>query len=952
MQEIFESALDLNPNFTDEDLKNIVYESFEQIFTYLGEAKFIRWINKKELSENMKKLVIELFTEQEEKNYPNWSGFYTMSTNRIKLKSKDVNTNIHETYHFITDYRGRFNEFMNEGLTEYMNVKTQNKNSCSYYQNVKFIAFLHKMMGDSLIRAYFIGVDEQFKKNMSTYISEDGKESLEEYSKFDNLLNELHQVLYSDKKDDIFENEIETQENYKDSLISDFKEYVKNIACNSFAKQVKNLNFYKNGELDFRAVVDEIRKIVKSAQSACIDYNFLDIEFDNEIYKRCLEIFLDGTHILTDGNREGQKSEIVKKVFSPAERIGPNSKKPANIYFHNLEEVYKDSYNALPFKLAKIKLEDNQELLKDGKFDIAKFLTQIALIKTATNVSELELDTIISNYLLKNISKEVDIKSVNEAIKNTLSVQESLNKIQVEREKNTVESRFVKITDENYIEKRDNQFWYIQIDKKTGKIKQSRFPNIIDCRPVGRNAFKENDLRDFDSRIIAGSIQTRNGTIQIAIDDNFEKIVVQQNGKVKKDCLKLENIDDLKNYVYSQELIKDLKDKIKNNEYTTILKDAENPYRIEGVAYTADIDIRTKKIDIVSFIEYSKKVLRAIPTNLQNNIFDELIEDLIQRTYSLDLSKNKEQIDVLKQQIKLNMISEKESDKEKSLNNINEVLEQFDEIRKSKNLNNKKNVCVIFLNPTAKIRYTSNERYKKYKENLEAKKEFIHNTSNYITSKEDLYVSETSCVTQNMLGVFQTVSCPAITAVEVDMVNYIKDLKNFTKEIPNGDKKMFLEEIVEKSLQRWFGIPSRNEKLYSERMDLYKELSEKIKEFMFSEKEIENSDLEFFKNRCEQINDISKIEAETSIKTSLLFFEDSETSQTFSNICKIQRDSNIPEESKKVVIDSLVKSNNQRLTMKRLLENSLKNSTPATRSSVDAVERIYFRTQEQEVQKS
>ena len=149
-----------------------------------------------------------------------------------------------------------------------------------------------------------------------------------------------------------------------------FKEYVKNIACNSFAKQVKNLNFYKNGELDFRAVVDEIRKIVKSAQSACIDYNFLDIEFDNEIYKRCLEIFLDGTHILTDGNREGQKSEIVKKVFSPAERIGPNSKKPANIYFHNLEEVYKDSYNALPFKLAKIKLENNQELLKDGKIEL------------------------------------------------------------------------------------------------------------------------------------------------------------------------------------------------------------------------------------------------------------------------------------------------------------------------------------------------------------------------------------------------------------------------------------------------------------------------------------------------------------------------------------------------------------------------------------------------------
>ena len=170
--------------------------------------------------------------------------------------------------------------------------------------------------------------------------------------------------------------------------------------------------------------------------------------------------------------------------------------------------------------------------------------------------------------------------------------------------------------------------------------------------------------------------------------------------------------------------------------------------------------------------------------------------------------------------------------------------------------------------------------------------------------------------------------------------------------VENPPSKDLLEEIVEKSLQRWFGIPSRNEKLYSERMDLYKELSEKIKEFMFSEKEIENSDLEFFKNRCEQINDISKNEAETSIKTSLLFFEDSETSQTFSNICKIQRDSNIPEKSKKVVIDSLVESNNQRLTMKRLLENSLKNSTPATRSSVDAVERIYFRMQEQEVQKS
>ena len=118
MDKRIERSIEENKNLSDE-FRAIAKTCFGRIFDMLGKRNFERWIDKRELSDRIKELVIESMTLEDEEKHPDWAGFYTRGTNQIRIKSYKNLRNIedtatHEKLHFMTDKGNTFPTFIDE----------------------------------------------------------------------------------------------------------------------------------------------------------------------------------------------------------------------------------------------------------------------------------------------------------------------------------------------------------------------------------------------------------------------------------------------------------------------------------------------------------------------------------------------------------------------------------------------------------------------------------------------------------------------------------------------------------------------------------------------------------------------------------------------------------------------------------------------------------------------
>jgi hypothetical protein len=130
MDERYVSALEENPNIKDEKLKRMTINSFRSVFYMLGEYGFLRWIDKQDIPDRLKKLVVAEFNAEDLIKYSNCSGYYSGSyrdgNETIKLRDKDSflasETMEHEDLHFLEGEYALFTlgRFQLEGVTEYL----------------------------------------------------------------------------------------------------------------------------------------------------------------------------------------------------------------------------------------------------------------------------------------------------------------------------------------------------------------------------------------------------------------------------------------------------------------------------------------------------------------------------------------------------------------------------------------------------------------------------------------------------------------------------------------------------------------------------------------------------------------------------------------------------------------------------------------------------------------
>lgn len=578
-----ESGLDtaINENSKiSEEFRDLAKTCFARIFNMLGEKNFRRWINTIGLNKQIRELVIESMDKEDSEKHPTWIGYYTKGTNRIKLspnmKRKSLeDTNIHESLHFMTDGKAKFCTFLNEGLTEYLKGLATGKPT-SYIKNVNTVKFLHEVLGDSIIKAYFIGKDG-FDENVLDLINYDGKSSIDDITKFYSDLNLLHKYSSSKLKSNIFHNKNYPEDKIEEAdkqLDSDRKKYslakprilsmYQKLIVGKISEKAKNLEFYKNGVLDLETAKSQIDALLNSA-------NIVDI---------------------IDSDDESEKAEWIQKTIELAKA-----------------QVIENSHIRSPLKTGSIEDRLFEKFLPQEK-DISGYVDTVVKIVKATGIGTDELESYLDKYNIRYFGNSGNFKYINELIISSIPRIQKINDLQSQRKEDTISSEYRSIGQGKFIEKRDNQLFFVEL--------------------LDTGEFSERELQ-FSKDMIFLKDGTR---LDIDYRNGIDHLEIKANGKQIEPGKKL-SLQEIKERDFAERISKDIAQNITDRKYTRILDDEVNPYQIPGVQYTADIDKRTRQIDFNSFASDLKSRINIIPENLREEFVTNISKYLLDRTFGI-----------------------------------------------------------------------------------------------------------------------------------------------------------------------------------------------------------------------------------------------------------------------------------------------------------------------------
>lgn len=724
----FERIIDNNENIHS-DLKEIMKDSFNHIYQMMGENNFRRWLYGNNFPKKVRNVIIQHMSEEEEKEQSlGVEGFYRRKTNIVKVKKITRGVSIHELFHYLTDHGNNFGVFIDEGLTEYLAAVANDGKieGTGYVENVDIVKYLHTMLGDRFIKAYLLGEKDSFNKNFSKVIQSDVNEVQEFYKKLDQYhLSRYNENISQDKKKQINDE--------KDIAI---KEMFSKIVIGKISKKTKDLEFYKDGKFDVLSASQYIQTLINTTipvlENNCV---MMDSEkWIKETVTSCINSILGDSHLLigVEKNEIEDKSAEFFKLFhldiiphhQENIKTGPNStyikQIPSKINLNVTEPEIAD--NDMTSKIFEKKLENELD-----NFKVLDFCDIVARISLRLNPSERELSALISEYSIKKFGNKVDIQFLDSFIKENLSKYKKIFTMEQERDFNTISSQYRKIDDNSYIEKRDNRYMYISIDEN-GKTHESELRNnytydsddkySIQIERIFESQIKfpkERTEEDIDS--VFYRINNNGKTVLMSIKDEIESIELHGNLDKYKDY-KICDIKDFKELELMKSLQESVKENIKNKKYLIIMDDDENPYEIEGVIYTNDIDSRSRNVDYKVLLQDLRKIQPIIQeSKFSDLMMNELIEEVLDKTFGTHKNKKsdgkftrKEHVQDAYDKIK-NLIFEKDVDYEQ----LEETTKVLNEERKKIVEENKHITVVSFSTPEAKVNYKEKQKFNKYK---------------------------------------------------------------------------------------------------------------------------------------------------------------------------------------------------------------------------------------------
>lgn len=619
----YDRLIDKNDKISN-DLKELTKECFSAIWDELAEKCFTRWVHDKTVSQEVQKIIIDFMTEEQKEERPRSGGFSVNKPFDPEIRIKDNKDNdvkrvqIHELYHFFTRDAKRFNVYLNEGLTEYMAQNTLEKGEAryvSYLENVEMVKFLHNILGDSLIKAYLLGKDKSFDEKFLDIIDIDNKQ--EELESFYNTLSKRHKLLYPIDKTEILVAQ-EKQEERKKELAAntqEVKKMVKKIVLGKVNQKARNLEFIQDGKFMDLNYIDDLINEIPSAFK-------LDSTELIELRTEAVSIIIKNSHLLVGLNKEEQKSKLDDIIFN---KLQLNQSEKID-YDKELQELNEEEKGNIS-KIFELSFKGKENI------SIIDFVDKTLNIVQHYNVAQRELKSLIAQYTIEVFKGNVDIPLIYDLVQNNIQNYEESYKMEEQRKRDTIDSKYRKIADNAYIEQRDNQNFYIQVEKdgKISEINLQRNLDFINGIRVERLNDERFDKIVRDIHLEEGDKKRKiykAGELYFSIRDGLEDVKVHNQPDTYIDY-GIMSLKDLR----TDMLVSPILEQISLKDYYEINNDAPNPFLVEGVYSTKDIDLRSRKLKISELKVDIKKISKIIQNDsrgekIQKNLIEQILDNI------------------------------------------------------------------------------------------------------------------------------------------------------------------------------------------------------------------------------------------------------------------------------------------------------------------------------------
>lgn len=469
-----------------EEIREEIKETFGDILEFLGKANFLRWIRMQDISKVAKQTIFKVCTDEEDKylkEHRNIAGYHrspkdTESGKREIVFRRNVpkgrGIKSHEIFHAFADGYGGFNKFWGEGITEYLSQCLYGYPDGAYPANVRVVDMMIEMYGPGIIRDYLKGQgDTYFERlgeqvNVTNSITRDKDHDYEIKSDLD-IVNDNFSIFHSAVYDDNSTFSLETGEDaYRlgvENLLIAFVKYERN--------KIDRLEYYTDGLLDFDKYRERMSNVAKVAYMAGVNPRSIGMA-----YELVTQSLIENSHfaVATDAaTRDAIVNYVFNEVYCSVEELldeAPMEK------INQEKEPLKTFNNNIPDKLIALKMETSEYYTEDYEFDYIKYFEMINALKKKAGIDESKIADFIeyTGGMLSGYATEFS-----EYANKIVNLYENVIALENNRKRNENDSEIARVnfgdeTKITFLEKKDNEFVLLSLDKKSGKISESTIP--------------------------------------------------------------------------------------------------------------------------------------------------------------------------------------------------------------------------------------------------------------------------------------------------------------------------------------------------------------------------------------------------------------------------------------------------------------------------------------------
>ena len=634
LQEI-QDQLELNSKI-QADIKNMVKEVYSDIYSFLGERQFKKWLIDSHVKSIARRTIYQSLTEKEDrylKERKTVIGYRTIdSENRDKIvlrkKSGDnKSTTAHETFHALVDGLGGFNIFFGEGLTEFLSKNLYNSSSYSYKENVDVVSLVHSMYSDKLIKyfltqrggTFFFDLTKNIDDFSSNIMRNRNIEIEEHFKKF-------HDMIYELEKSDYIGAKFHLDEGIN-LLMSNYYVYTK--------ARIKKLEYIEDGKVDINRFTEEMAKVY----GECKKLNPQAWKFQDLINILTSEL-VENSHLLVGtGERREKLKQTICKEINDAINI-KSAKYSIGLTAQGIRDILQDkepyiTLNAHPEEklINKLIVNSSEELNFVDKVKI------LGNIQKAVGINQENLAEILEKECKENEERELPEEFSARYSRTILSI----NDIEKKHNRNYSTPRYVQADlkcmpkKRVYLEGTEiGNLSMLVIDDKAGEVDSldfNKFGEILSekgifvkqCNNIEEDK-KNNipkELKYYQNVFEIYSAENKESTFvgfnnflnPLRVADGISVKIV--NGKIYRETKFLE---DIKEETLAENIFKNIAEKIEEEQYSSSEK---------------DINMNTMFYD--DFIEEYNSVKEKFPGIDKNEEeLGYLTEKLVDKTFKID----------------------------------------------------------------------------------------------------------------------------------------------------------------------------------------------------------------------------------------------------------------------------------------------------------------------------